>query len=409
MKEVLIRASTQCAILCMVAAVALLSISRAGADIAISTIAALFLLHQFLRPEKTHIKTAEVALLLALAMWMVVATTIQTGWTRDTAVAAAWVRFVLLYLAIRYWLMDAIFASADTVRRLAVTAWIVLLLVMMDTYCQYVTGTSLSGNPMAGERLTGPLSAPNIGAYFVHLLFPVLGLMLREWEQNGQVQRTVMGLVSAACVIALIPLTGERSSTMSLLAGLVVFGVLLFLYQPNWRRYLFWSGALLLLAAAFVSTQPIVQKRTDDLKTHVGDFWQTPYGQLFQGGWLAWKEHPVTGIGIRQYPNACETLLASDRVTYCDMHPHQMYIQWLAETGIVGFSLFIGWIGLLFRHVWQMRKHADPVYFAAGTAGVMVALFPFVTSQSNVSNWPAGLMWFSLALSVALLSRRAHD
>ena len=382
----------------------LLAISRAGADIAVSVIAVLFLAHSFLTKNWQWVNQKESITLLFLATWVAFATAVQTSFSPDTWVAAAWVRFVLLYLALRFWL----WTDPARLERFAPFAWIALLLVSVDTYTQYVTGTSLSGHPKAGERLTGPLSVPNIGAYFVHFLFPVCALMLHLWQQQKKPFRATMGIVSTLFLIALIPLTGERSSTLSLLAGLGVAVLIVGILQIEWRRYVFAFALLLVVLAVLVSSQPIVEKRIMDFREHVSNLRETPYGQLFLGGIHAWKTEPHMGIGARQYPKRCESYLADNIVTYCDRHPHQMYIQWLAETGLIGCMLFLGFIGVVLISVWRHRNTIDPVYLAGGLAGMMTVLFPFVASQSNFSNWPAGLMWFSLALSVSLLSHRKH-
>jgi len=59
------------------------------------------------------------------------------------------------------------------------------------------------------------------------------------------------------------------------------------------------------------------------------------------------KENPLIGIGVNNYRNYCNdyTIQAVSGINYsidpCNTHPHNIYIQLLAETGILGFSLIM--------------------------------------------------------------------
>ena len=61
-------------------------------------------------------------------------------------------------------------------------------------------------------------------------------------------------------------------------------------------------------------------------------------------------DHPITGVGINNFKKLCENEKIYKRlmVNYdCASHPHNTYLQWLAEGGIITFSLFILYLILL--------------------------------------------------------------
>lgn len=73
-------------------------------------------------------------------------------------------------------------------------------------------------------------------------------------------------------------------------------------------------------------------------------------GNILTNRWMFWKlafqkfsEHPVIGIGWGQF------LAESDEVLDYMAHVHNVYIQLLCETGIVGFGIYVSWIVIRLR------------------------------------------------------------
>ena len=52
---------------------------------------------------------------------------------------------------------------------------------------------------------------------------------------------------------------------------------------------------------------------------------------------MAFLDAPLLGIGTANYRDLCADILAVGSAFRCDNHPHNFYIQMLAETGILGF------------------------------------------------------------------------
>lgn len=66
----------------------------------------------------------------------------------------------------------------------------------------------------------------------------------------------------------------------------------------------------------------------------------------WQAGWRMWLAHPITGIGIGQFQYNVlaysQNILIPGIRIHAGAGAHNMYVQVLAETGLVGFIFFIG-------------------------------------------------------------------
>jgi O-antigen ligase len=86
-----------------------------------------------------------------------------------------------------------------------------------------------------------------------------------------------------------------------------------------------------------------------------------------------------------------------------DLDAHNLYLQWLAETGIVGFAVFFLIMGS-FTRIGLRLRNADPVYrmWGIGLCGAIVAtlIHGLVDYIFNVSPQFGNLFWLLLALGL---------
>ena len=64
--------------------------------------------------------------------------------------------------------------------------------------------------------------------------------------------------------------------------------------------------------------------------------------------------NPITGIGINNFKYICETddFYKNLMINYdCASHPHNIYIQWLAEGGLIVFFSFILYLLVLITFI----------------------------------------------------------
>ena len=375
----------------------LLAVTRAGADIALSVIGIGFLLHCVINNDWQWLRQREFQLLLL--MWLYF--TGNAWFLSDQPMflrTLAWGRFIIFLAALDVWLLIA----GSSLMKLARYAAVIVALLIFDTYWQYVTGIPLVGSGVPYDfRLSGPMSHPNIGNLLLKVSLPMLGIISYGLLEH---HKRWLWVLCAGCVLALvtlIPLTGERSITLLMLLAMVIIGISCVVHKPRFSGYVIVGFlAMALLLTVLMTTQNVVHLRGNYLLSQLGNFWETSYGSLFIAAWHFWQSNPWFGIGIGQFKTQCALTHGAG---YCDVHPHNIYLELLAEAGAIGFILFAFAMALLlWRRIRQLR-HPDyfwPVTFAL--AAMTVLLWPAIVTQSIFSNWPAALFWYSLAIAYSV-------
>lgn len=320
-----------------------------------------------------------------------------------------WLRFVVFFAATSTWLLR----SRDDLKLLLVFWSITLALAMLDGFVQLATGTSLTGNAISANRLTGPLDRPNIGMFTARAGFPLLAAaLLLIGDRSLTVSRVLPVTVFAATAFAFIILTGERTAAVLTMLSLIAGAGIIVLLIPAWRIFgLTLAAAVPVALLALFELSADVQQRVGQFWTDISNFGASPYGRIFHAAFEIWQRNPVTGAGLKGFQNACHVLLSPDMADACHPHAHNIYLEWLSESGLVGFTCFAAFVALLTWRVLRLTW-TRPDRRLTGTAlcgGLIVTLFPVAATQSFFSNWPAMLVWMALGAIAGMerIARRA--
>jgi O-antigen ligase len=131
------------------------------------------------------------------------------------------------------------------------------------------------------------------------------------------------------------------------------------------------------------------------------DIWNTALKML--------AAHPVNGVGVRGFRYAYPQFARADDHFLTDeacgpgegaCHPHQIVLEVLDETGVIGLALWLAGAALAAR-MW--RRAAPEAHLRAWPAGLalFVMLFPLNTHLAFYSAWWGLLFWWLLALWIA--------
>lgn len=202
----------------------------------------------------------------------------------------------------------------------------------------------------------------------------------RWWKQ-------VLGLMVCAGLSVGIVTSISRGSVMALIAGVAWVA-----FRESQRRVPVIALALVgflvipFLPASFLDR---FKKLDTDLKGTVALQQRTGLttrGYFNKAGIKIWKAHPVFGVGLGNYgyyyvlPEFNPGLMANRKLP-----PHNIYVQALAETGIVGFLVLCWWIVQAGFNFWRAERksltnRASRATLRASEALTVVALVAFFSA-----------------------------
>lgn len=394
-----------------------LVLGRAVADIMMGVVSLGFIAHTTLTRDWSWLKKPWVK--AALVTWAyLVLCGLLADYDTHSAIkdGMTWGRFPLFAIAFGTWLLPL----DRNYKWLRISLVAVLGFVAVDTLVQFFTYKSLSGHPIPEYpgRLSGPFNRLVVGVFLARLAMPAIGLLF-SW---GQQQKNMLLRYGAPlCFIVLIGVTillsGERAAFLSFLCSIFVF----WLFSKHLRLAMIPAVAVAIMIGVSAATMlPSFLYRmfqnTESILTH---FDQSPYGLVFGDAITAWKSSPITGVGLNNFYPACENGGAAagyHSVTpwlknefHCARHAHSLYLEWLAETGLIGFTCLGVLIFFWLRQAWQtLRTTSGPHYFSilGFATGLVPLITPGLMTMSFFSNWSAVLFWWVLGLA---LTPRPHD
>jgi len=282
----------------------------------------------------------------------------------------------------------------------------------LDQLKQLVSGRPMcTAEQMAGiDRLSGFLGPCNrkLGVVMASLSPFLLFAAARRMDSLGWI-------LAAGAIGLVILLAGARASWITYALVLVASG---------WRllglRRLFGvlaAGLLILTLLAMSSTQfrERIRLTTHALTANESgvDTALSGRGQIWSAAGCMIVEHPINGVGARGFREAfpgCDTG-SGERPAWGQgpaFHAHQIVLEVLSETGVIGLLLWLAGAALAWR-AWryappQAKDRARPAMLA-----LAVTVFPFNTHLAFYSTFWGGLTLMLAALYAGSLLARDDD
>ncbi|MDA8593606.1 O-antigen ligase family protein, partial [Candidatus Pelagibacter bacterium] len=118
------------------------------------------------------------------------------------------------------------------------------------------------------------------------------------------------------------------------------------------------------------------------------------HDSLTRTAYKMFKDQPIFGHGPKMFIKICKDQKYATGATPCRRHPHNFYIQLLAETGIIGFLfLFSALIYVIFTALRQFKsiilKQKRPLtdYQVCLLAGILITVWPLTPNGNFFNNW----------------------
>ena len=268
----------------------------------------------------------------------------------------------------------------------------------IDGYIQYFTGINLSGFKISGNRVSSFFGDEHIMGSYLSRLFPLLfALFLVKKKQKYEIY--FIGLLFIL-VDVLIFISGERSAFFFLNLSTVFIIILIKEYQ-KFRLLTFIIAIICVLILSLNSSklnERMFKGPAEDMglikSSKEAVIFSKVHDSLIQTAYNMFKDQPLLGHGPKMFRVICKDEKYATGVSPCMTHPHNFYIQLLAETGIIGFLfLFSALVYVFYTALRQFKsiifKQKRPLtdYQVCLLAGILITVWPFTPNGNFFNNW----------------------
>lgn len=289
------------------------------------------------------------------------------------------------------------------------TFWIATIWAF-DATLQYLTGANLFGYPYEPGHITGMFYPDNTITHLLAALSPLYFDAIRAYSRKH----------AAAWLLVLplftVVLLGGRRAAWIMLA-ISVSGYLYFMYRytDTWktsRNYMLIAAfaSVSMLALLIYTNKPLQDRLTTTAGLFSLDYeltntatarrlpiWETSLA-IIQSNW-------INGIGPRGFRHVYQQYSTEDNYFHeiGTTHPHQLLLEVLTETGLIGLVGLLGFI-YVFCKYFLTGSRLPQVY--PSILSILIIMFPFSTNLAFYgSYWSSVIWWFLLYAFLAAQDR----
>ena len=129
------------------------------------------------------------------------------------------------------------------------------------------------------------------------------------------------------------------------------------------------------------------------------------YGPHYYAAYDIFKNNKLFGIGLKTFRTQCEYAKVPEDISSrkCAIHPHQIYLEMLAEIGLFGFILFfIFFTVIILKSLKTYFKENDLILLSL-CAFICSQILPVLPSGSFFTSFSAIIFWTNISLIYSLL------
>jgi hypothetical protein len=272
------------------------------------------------------------------------------------------------------------------------------LALVIDGYYQYFNGENLFGFKIIGSRISSFFGEEQILGSYLSRLFPLLfALFIIKKKKKYEVY--FIGFLFIL-VEVLIFVSGERSAFFFLNLSTIFIIILIKEYQ-KFRLLTFIIAIVCVTIISLNSpnlTDRMILTPAKDMgfitNTNKLVFFSSIHDGYYRTAYNMFLDKPILGHGPKMFRVLCGNKRYATGVFPCSSHPHNFYMQLLAETGIVGFGflffLFSYVVYIASRHLKSIvlkKKRYLTDYQVCLLSCLLITTWPFSPNGGFFNNW----------------------
>lgn len=257
---------------------------------------------------------------------------------------------------------------------------------------------------VADYRISGLFGSELIqGSYFIRLLILFLGVytLVNNNFKNKLIYYSIFFIS-----IFIVLVSGERSS----IGLLIIFLFLYFIFSEIKiiEKFKIFTSIIFITVLSLSYLPGLKERIFNNTKTLIFEskkinVFSRGHQEHYESALKMFKKNMITGVGIRNFRLECR----KDEYKYigvnsCTTHPHNTYVQFLAETGIIGFLFIFSLLLYIskflifnFLNVIKGKKISNSAVLFS--IAIFINIFPLVPTGSFFNNWLSTVYYLPLA------------
>ena len=376
-------------------------------------IAISFLIYLFYIKDWKWLKKTEIKLLFLLYLYLIFNSFISLDFEMGLARNFGFLRFILFFAAFNYF-----FYNYKNFNKVILIWFVVIILVVFDIYFEAITGKNLLGYGNSDRIHSFFRDEQKVGGYVFCFYLLILGYFLDIYKFQSKKKNYLVLIVSLLFLFSIIA-TGERSNGLKALTAFIIF----FLFSKNFlvKEKFFCAISVILIMSIVYSNSEFIKLRfgkqlfwkiqslsyvikyfkEDDSSSSTNDYHRALgaiYFQLYETGIGVFKEHKIFGVGNKNFRvKTC----SKDSGFVCNTHPHQIYIEFLSEHGIIGTTiLLVIFFSLIFKILRKINIRDNNLQLGCV---IYLSLFfvPLIPGGAFFNDYVSTLFWINLSFLYA--------
>ena len=305
-----------------------------------------------------------------------------------------------------------------------------LIFLILDSSIQIFLGIDFFGitpNDSALRRISGPFGDKQVLGSFLQKILPVyIYLILKNYEEIKKIKFLDLSIIILS--MSLIFRSGDRSA----MGLILLYSLIFFMINKTLRKQIIIAGiSFIFLSTILVIQNPAFKKRifADTIGQFKGQYYenflsekenetklnfmifsfihQTHYTTAFR----MFLDKPLMGHGNKMFRFKCKDFQFKPKGVYkntfgkltkkgygCSTHPHNTYMQFLAETGIIGFLFIFAVLILVTKKLYKFYKsNKGLIPESSLLIGIFINLWPLIPTGNFFNNWLSMLYFVPVA------------
>ncbi len=367
-------------------------------DLSISMISILFLIYCVKQKNFSYFKNKYFYFFMMFWLYLIINSLINNFNIDSFGTVFVYFRYGIFVIAV----VALLNTDEKIIKYFFYCTFICFIALILDGFYQYFIGENILGFKTPDSyRVSSFFNDEMILGNYLSRLWPIFfGLSIFIFKQKSKL--FYLFILTFILSEALIFLSGDRAAFFYINLS-AIFIILFSKKLFKLRFFTLLSSVVLLIIISLIN--PIAKERvfdqtlkgmnlTNDKVEEKPYIFTKHYHEIYTSAYKMFLNNKLLGVGVKNFRHVCsDPRYYVNQKEICSTHPHNTYIQILAETGIIGFSFLL--IALIYFCKYILNhlvlKFKGKYYFndfeICVLSGIAIYLWPLVPTLNVFNNW----------------------